>query len=223
MYLRLATGGNIWPMGKLFKLTFGLGASFALIDCNYSMQASGGVIRCDSLAVYEGKEPTFSFRGQVYCEPIYEYKAEDGRTIYTDDRVKYRDYSSTTPYEWEWIDAGLSISPGDNPIYHFSRLVGYVETQINCYYDFDKRLIDIETKYVKSDYEGKEDDGPIDNKKALSAFKDGYYDVGYEASGQVVFVYESDIIKPVLESHVYYQVGDSAVVSYTVCTDYSEE
>ena len=180
-----------------------LAATFALAGCGHKVPE--GVVRCSQISV--SGLVSYNIVHAKGASAVYEYKASDGGTIYFSQQL-YSNYSLT-------VQANAYDS-SNAKIYTYNKLIGYLLTETNIYYDTAKRVIDLEQKYSKFtyqyDFNTNED---IDNALAFKCAKKGYYTTTSTSDGNTKYYIYTDFVETSLTRHAYLDAGETSVVSYT--------
>ena len=185
---------------------------FTLTACNSTKDATKGVVDCYQISVANGGSTLFTKTYQATYSKVYEYKDENGKSIYTSAR--YISYNSSH------TDLPIRVYPdrytNDYTEYTFSKFVGYLTVEYNYYLDLDNRMIRSETKWSEYKYESNpidsSNEGTPDNKEAYNAVQNGYYQAvsGYDSATLKLDLTESGLIR-----NTYTKLGEDSIITYT--------
>lgn len=189
-------------------------------SCDKKIQTTG-VVDCDEISVSSGGSSVFSKSYSASYSKVYEYKSENGDSIYTDLQIigyyNSPDYKVVTDIPIYLYNSRYKKS--DYVKYSYVGFIGWLTVEYNYYLHLDEKIIDSEIKWSEYLYDKNPDEEPADNKKAYECAKKGYYHVNgsiyYNPEKDNYYPLSGDLTDKSLERHSYTKLGDDSVITYT--------
>ena len=182
-----------------------------------------GKIDCFSISVTNGGTKIFSGEYNSSYSGVYEYKNNEGKSIFLSNHL----FGSSSYYgtsEEAEIHVFESRYKEQYSIYTFSSFIGWLTVENNYYYDLDENIIDCETKWSQYLYEKAPGEEKGDNEKAYRCAKEGYFLANANnypillpkdsSSGKLYYTLKKDREESSLERHSYVRIGKDGMVSY---------
>ena len=185
-------------------------------SCDKKIQTTG-IVDCDKVSVSSGGSSVFSKSYSASYSKVYEYKSENGDSIFTDNHIIAYDYQAE-------IDVPIYLynnryKKSDYVKYSYVGFIGWLVEEHNYYLHLDEMIIDSEIKWVEYLYDKNPDEKPADNKKAYECARKGYYHVNgsiyYNPEKNNYYPLSGDLTDKSLERHSYTKLGDDSVITYT--------
>lgn len=199
----------------MFLLTI---PALLLIGCSNDGKGLNGIIECYSIKATNNTE-MYPVSWNYHCDysHVYEFKDSKGNCLYADSSASYGVYNtSTKEYEYKYSTLRVFFNKYSFKYteYYYSRFVGYLTVENNCYLNLETRTVDYETKW--SEYLYDENPGGLigANKEAYEKAKNGYYHI-YVGSGTEFYNLYLNGIESKLDRHEYTIIGNDWNIQYT--------
>ncbi len=202
------------------KIIFGLRLSCCLFGCSSN---ASGIIECYTIEVTSGGKSVLNKTYSSSSGKVYEYRNENGDSIYLSSNVKGTDYYYSNSDDQ---DAEIRVFKDryttKYTTYTYLGFIGFLTIEQNYYYNTIRKIIDCETKCSEYRYEKNPDDLQANNPKAYACAKQGYYKVNSTTQSKDAstkkFYYPLilDLEDKSLVRHTYIKLGEDSIVSYKV-------
>ena len=206
-------------MKKVFCI-FLVTLTIVLCSCSNKkeIEVADGFIECYSIKVtfnYDSYDKTiFNEKYTRTAAMVYEFKSDDGDSIYTDRKLEY--YDSDGLRLNRTIHLYKDRYASDFIEYKYAGFVGWLTVENLYFLDVNNKIVDSLVKYSEYLYSTKpsssEEGG--DNKKAYKCAKKGYYILSGYMYENSAFSLSSDLEEKGLERHTYTKFSDDCIITF---------